>query len=285
MPATADRLKRRTATGLLYLVLALVSAVSLLPFLWVVLSSLKPHHELYSKHLTFLPHHYTLENYRQMVERMVGFGFYYRNSLLVSLGTVVLTLFVGSLAAYALARFRFRGEQLIFLVFLGTMMVPGEVGLIGQYELLSSYRLLNTLTGLTLSYSAFNLALTIFVMRNVFVGVPQELLDAARVDGCSWWETFWQIMVPLGASGLAAAGTLVFLNSWNEFIFALTMNNWTDEARTLPVGIQLLQGQWQHWDYGVLFSSVMLSFLPVIVLFLALQKTFMRGLTAGAVKG
>ena len=92
-------------------------------------------------------------------------------------------------------------------------------------------------------------------------------------------------MVPMGGSGLAAAGTLVFLNAWNEFIFALTMNNWTDEARTLTVGIQLLQGQWQHWDYGVLFASVMLSFLPVIILFLLLQKTFMRGLTAGAVKG
>jgi len=259
--------------------------VSLLPFLWVILSSLKPHDELYSKHLTFLPHAYTLQNYTQMVERMVGFGLYYRNSVLVSVGTVVLTLFVGSLAAYALSRFRFKGDQVLFLIFLGTMMVPGEVGLIGQYELLSTYKLLNTLTGLTLSYTAFNLALTVFVMRSVFIAVPQELLDAARVDGCSWWETFWQIMIPLGASGLAAAGTLVFLAAWNEFIFALTMNNWTDEARTLPVGIQLLQGQWQHWDYGVLFASVMLSFLPVIILFLFLQKYFMRGLTAGAVKG
>jgi len=262
-----------------------VSAGSLLPFVWVILSSLKSHEELYSKHLTFLPQQWTLANYEQMFTRMVGFGLYYRNSLLVSFGTVVLTLFVGSLAAYALSRFRFRGDRVLFLIFLGTMMVPGEVGLIGQYELLSAYHLLNTLTGLTLSYSAFNLALTIFIMHNVFTGVPQELLDAARVDGCSWWESFWQVMIPLGAAGLAAAGTLVFLNAWNEFVFALTMNNWSDEARTLPVGIQLLQGQWQHWDYGVLFCSVMLSFLPVIVLFLLLQKYFMRGLTAGAVKG
>ena len=285
MAVTTDKVKRYTASGLLYLVLAVVSALSLLPFLWVVLSSLKPHDELYSKHLTFWPHAWTLKNYTQMFERMVGFGLYYRNSVLVSVGTVVLTLFIGSLAAYALSRFRFKGDRALLVIFLGTMMVPGEVGLIGQYELLSSYRLLNTLTGLTLSYSAFSLALTIFVMHTVFVSVPQELLDAARVDGCSWWEGFWQIMIPMGASGLAAAGTLVFLNSWNEFIFALTMNNWSDEARTLPVGIQLLQGQWQHWDYGVLFSSVMLSFLPVIILFLLLQKYFMRGLTAGAVKG
>ena len=285
MTPSLDRARRGANRGLLYLVLAAVSAGSLLPFAWVILSSLKPHDELYSKHLTFWPQHWTWANYTQMFERMVGFGLYYRNSLLVSFGTVVLTLFVGSLAAYALARFRFRGDRLLFLVFLGTMMVPGEVGLIGQYELLSTYHLLNTLTGLTLSYSAFNLALTIFIMHSVFTGVPQELLDAARVDGCSWWESFWQVMIPLGASGLAAAGTLVFLSSWNEFIFALTMNNWSDEARTLPVGIQLLQGQWQHWDYGVLFSSVMLSFLPVIVLFLLLQKYFMRGLTAGAVKG
>jgi ABC-type glycerol-3-phosphate transport system permease component len=282
---TADKAKRWGNSASLYLVLIVVSVMSVLPFVWIILSSLKPHDELYSKHLTFFPQHYTLENYLKMFERMVGFGFYYRNSILVSFGTVILTLFAGSLAAYALSRFRFKGDQVIFLVFLGTIMVPGEVGLIGQYELLSAYKLLNTLTGLTLSYTAFNLALTIFIMRGVFASVPQEMLDAARVDGCSWWETFWRIMVPMGASGLAAAGTLVFLNAWNEFIFALTMNNWTDEARTLTVGIQLLQGQWQHWDYGVLFSSVMLSFLPVIILFLLLQKTFMRGLTAGAVKG
>lgn len=285
MAASMDRVKRQANTGLLYLLLLIISAISVLPFVWVVLSSFKPYSELYSKHLAFWPHHWTLDNYTKMLEKMVGFGYYYRNSILVSVATVLLTLFAGSLAAYALARFHFRGGQAILLIFLGTMMVPGEVGLIGQYELLSAYRLLNTLTGLTLSYTAFNLALTIFIMRSVFISVPQEMLDAARVDGCSWWESFWQIMVPMGASGLAAAGTLVFLNSWNEFIFALTMNNWSDQARTLPVGIQLLQGQWQHWDYGVLFASVMLSFLPVIVLFLFLQKTFMRGLTAGAVKG
>ena len=280
-----DKLKRYGNRSLLYLLLGGISVASVLPFVWIILSSLKPHEELYSKSLTFLPQSYTLVNYTTMFERMVGFGYYYRNSILVSFGTVILTLFAGSLAAYALSRFRFRGDQVVFLVFLATIMVPGEVGLIGQYELLSAYKLLNTLTGLTLSYTAFNLALTIFIMRNVFAAVPQEMLDAARVDGCSWWEAFWQIMIPMGASGLAAAGTLVFLNAWNEFIFALTMNNWTDEARTLTVGIQLLQGQWQHWDYGVLFSSVMLSFLPVILLFLLLQKTFMRGLTAGAVKG
>ena len=282
---TSDKARRYLNAGALYLVLLAISAASVLPFIWIILSSFKPHEELYSKELTFFPHHYTLINYIKMFQRMVGFGYYYRNSILVSVGTVILTLLAGSLAAYALSRFRFKGDQAVFLVFLATIMVPGEVGLIGQYELLSAYRLLNTLTGLTLSYTAFNLALTIFIMRSVFAAVPQEMLDAARVDGCSWWETFWQIMIPMGASGLAAAGTLVFLNAWNEFIFALTMNNWTDEARTLTVGIQLLQGQWQHWDYGVLFSSVMLSFLPVIILFLLLQKTFMRGLTAGAVKG
>lgn len=282
---TPDKLKRWSNRSILYAALALVSLASVLPFVWIILSSVKPHAELYSKTLTFFPQQYTLENYTKMFERMVGFGYYYRNSIIVSFGTVILTLFAGSLAAYALSRFRFKGDNAVFLLFLGTIMVPGEVGLIGQYELLSAYKLLNTLTGLTLSYTAFNLALTIFIMRGVFSSVPQEMLDAARVDGCSWWESFWRIMVPMGASGLAAAGTLVFLNAWNEFIFALTMNNWTDEARTLTVGIQLLQGQWQHWDYGVLFSSVMLSFLPVIILFLLLQKTFMRGLTAGAVKG
>ncbi|MBE9565713.1 MAG: carbohydrate ABC transporter permease, partial [Proteobacteria bacterium] len=203
MQVTLDKVRRRSNAALLYLVLTVISLLSVVPFLWIILSSLKPYDELYSKHLTFFPRHYTLVNYTTMFERMVGFDYYYRNTVLVSFGTVLLTLFAGSLAAYALARFRFKGDQVILLIFLGTIMVPGEVGLIGQYELLSSYRLLNTLTGLTLSYTAFNLAITIFIMRGVFASVPQELLDAARVDGCSWWESFWQIMVPMGASGLA----------------------------------------------------------------------------------
>ena len=117
-----DRARRYAGGGLRYLVLAAVSALSLLPFLWVILSSLKSHEELYSKHLTFWPHRWTWDNYTQMFERMVGFGLYYRNSVLVSLGTVVLTLFTGSLAAYALSRFRFRGDRALLLLFLGTMI-------------------------------------------------------------------------------------------------------------------------------------------------------------------
>jgi ABC-type glycerol-3-phosphate transport system permease component len=126
---TADKARRWANSASLYLVLIIISVISILPFIWIILSSFKPHDELYSKHLTFFPHQYTLDNYLKMFERMVGFGFYYRNSILVSFGTVILTLFAGSLAAYALSRFRFKGDQVIFLVFLGTIMVPGEVGL------------------------------------------------------------------------------------------------------------------------------------------------------------
>jgi ABC-type glycerol-3-phosphate transport system permease component len=128
------------------------------------------------------------------------------------------------------------------------------------------------------------MALVMFIMRNVFRSIPQDMIDAARIDGAGTWQIFWEIMLPLSKAGLVAAGVMTFLGAWNEFLFAVTMT-WSEKAQTLPVGIMMLRDQYQLWDYGMLFASVMLSFLPVMVLFVILQKQFIRGATAGAIKG
>lgn len=272
------------ATTVTWIILAAMVAINLCPFVWVVLSSFKPRSQIYSKEFTVLPERISGENYRNMFRNMIGFDRYYLNSFLVTVGTVVLTLVVGSLAAFAFARFKFPGRDVLFYVLIFSMFLPGEIALIGRFELFHRLRLLNKLSGLILAYSAGGLALVLFIMRNVFRAVPQEMIDAARIDGAGTWHIFWQIMIPLSKTGLVAAGIMTFMAAWNEFLFALTMT-WSNTARTLPVGIMMLRDQFEQWDYGMLFATLMLSFLPVMILFIVLQKQFIRGATAGAIKG
>jgi ABC-type glycerol-3-phosphate transport system permease component len=277
---------RRPGGGnlLVWTVLAAVVAVNLCPFFWAVLSSFKPGSEINSETFSLFPHRWTCENYRNMFYNMAEFARYYRNSILTTIATVVLTLFTGSLAAFALARFRFPGRDAIFYVLVFSMFLPGEIVLIGQFELFYRLRLLNKMTGLSLAYTAGGLGLVLFIMRNVFRAIPQDLLDAAEIDGASAWQVFWEIMVPLSGAGLVAAAVMTFMFAWNEFLFAVTAT-WSSKAQTLPVGIMLLRDQFQHWDYGMLYATLLLSFLPVMIVFVALQKQFIRGAIAGAVKG
>jgi len=278
--------KRRIGweTWVVCAILTAVVLVNLCPFLWVVLSSIKPSSEIYAKQVTFIPRDVTLDNYRQLFRHMIGFDRYYLNSLLVTVATVGLSLLVGSLAAFAFARFEFRGRDVLFYTLVFSMFIPGEVALIGRFELFSQLHLVNKLTGLVVAYTSGSLALVLFIMRNVFRGIPQDMIDAARIDGASLWQIFWEIMIPLSKTGLVAAGVLTFMGAWNEFLFALTIT-WSNSARTLPVGIMMLRDQYEHWEYGMLFATVMLSFLPVMILFIVLQKHFIRGVTAGAIKG
>lgn len=277
-------IKREWTQVLIWVVLAELVIINLGPFLWVVLSSFKPPAEISSEHLSLWPKDWTLQNYRNMADNMGGFGRFYLNSFLATIGTVGLTLLVGSLAAYGFARFRFRGREVLFYGLVFAMFLPGEIALIGRFELFFHFKLLNKLTGLILAYSASSMALVLFIMRNVFRSVPQEMIDSARIDGANTWEIFWDIMIPLSKTGLVAAGVLTFMAAWNEFLFAVT-TTWSKDAQTLPVGIMLLRGQFEHWSYGMLYATLMLSFLPVMILFIALQKHFIRGATAGALKG
>ena len=286
-PAFKPARGRRARAGrpwVTWTILAALVALNLLPFFWVVLSSFKPTSEIHTKDLTFIPRQVTLNNYRNLFRNMIGFDRYYLNSLLVTIGTVGLSLLIGSLAAYGFARFEFRGREILFYTLVFAMFLPGEIALIGRFELFFRLRLINKLSGLVLAYTAGSMALVLFIMRNVFRGIPQEMIDAARIDGAGTWQIFWEIMIPLSKTGLVAAGVLTFMGAWNEFLFALTIT-WSNAARTLPVGIMMLRDQYQHWEYGMLFATVMLSFLPVMILFIVLQKQFIRGATAGAIKG
>jgi ABC-type glycerol-3-phosphate transport system permease component len=269
-----------------YTILILTAILGMIPFVWVIYASFMPTPDINAGLLW--PRGgagaFSWDNYHRVFAKMEGFGTYYLNSIILATFGTFLTLLVGSMAGFAFAKFHFPGKKALFLMFILTIMIPGEVTLMGVFHMLLKLKLYDTLTALLAGYTAANLVLTLFIMRNVFMTVPNDLIDAARIDGASVWQIFWQVMIPVGANGLAAAAVLVFLNIWNEYIFALTMTV-SDHARTLPVAIPLLQLQWQLKDTGALFATVMLSFLPVTVAFVFLQKYFVRGLTAGAVKG
>jgi ABC-type glycerol-3-phosphate transport system permease component len=265
-------------------ILAVIVLIDLFPFCWVVLSSFKPRSEIYSETVRVFPDKWTVSNYTTMLHNISGLGRYYRNSFLVTAATVGLTLFVGSLAAFVFARYKFPGREPLFYILVFSMFLPGEIALIGRFELFFHLKLLNKLSGLVLAYTAGGMAFVLFIMRNVFRSVPQEMIDAARIDGASSWEIFWEIMIPLSKPGLVAVAVITFMRVWNEFLLAVTIT-WSDKAQTLPVGIMLLRSQFEHWDYGMLFATLMLSFVPVMILFIILQKQFIRGATQGALKG
>lgn len=276
----------------LWAILLAVALLSVLPFAWIVCGSLKPHLEIQRGNVwPWQPYevekpagqHVTLDNYRKIADRLSGLPTYYFNTVYLATAGTFLSLLLGSLAAYGFAHFRFAGNKLLFTLLLLTIMIPGEVTLIGEYELMFKLRLYDRIAGLLTAYVAGHLLLVIFIMRNVFLSIPQDLTDAAMIDGAGTWRIFWDVMVPIGRNGLAACAILTFLGIWNEFLFALTFTS-TEGVRTLPVGITMLKGQWGLFNSGVLFATVLLSFLPIVLVFILLQKYFVRGLSAGALK-
>jgi len=294
--------ERKSVSFTFWLILLAIALLSVLPFLWIILGSLKPHLEIQRGQLwpwqsytaqkpagpgqppREVSQHVTADNYRRIFQKLSGLPTYYFNTFYLSAAGTFLALFVGTLAAYGFAQFKFAGSRLLFMLLLLTIMIPAEVTLIGRYELMFQLRLYDKIVGLLISYVAGSLLLVIFIMRNVFASISQDITDAAMLDGASSWKIFWEVMVPMGGNGLAACGILTFLNIWNEFLFALTFTS-MDKVRTLPVGIFMLKGQFGLFNSGVLFATVLLSFLPIVLVFILLQKYFVRGLSMGALKG
>ena len=295
--------QRKGVSFTLWAVLLAVGLLSILPFVWIVIGSFKPHLEIQKGNLwpwqsyevqkppaepggqpVKTTERVSLRNYKEIFTKLSGLPTYYFNTLWLAGTGTFLALLVGALAAYGFAHFRFLGNKLLFTLLLLTIMIPAEVTLIGRYELMFQLRLYDRIVGLLIAYVAGNLLLVIFIMRNVFVSIPRDLVDAALIDGASTWQVFWEVMVPIGRNGLAACAVLTFLNIWNEFLFALTFTSMS-KVRTLPVGIMMLKSQFGTFESGVLFATVLLSFLPIVIVFILLQKYFVRGLSAGALKG
>ncbi|HEX6267970.1 MAG TPA: carbohydrate ABC transporter permease [Burkholderiales bacterium] len=261
--------------------LALLAAYCLAPFLWQVVTSLKPATELTSLP-PLLPSRVTFEHYAAIFTghpllRLAA------NSAAVALGTTVLALALGALAAYAVSVLRMRGRAAILGVVLAVSMFPPIATVSPLFLLLNALGLRDTLAALVLTYSTFSLPLAVWLLASFFDALPRELYVAARMDGCSAFGALWRVVLPLAAPGILAAGLLVFIFAWNEFLFALSFTA-TEASRTLPVGIALFPGL-HEIPYGEIAAASVLATLPVVALAFAFQRRIVEGLTAGAVKG
>lgn len=257
---------------------------SLAPFLWQVVTSIKPSDELTRVPPTYWPLHPTLASYWRIFQTR-PFAVYILNSFIVSVGTTALCTALGTLAAYAFARLDLPGGRWAVRAILAMSLFPGTLLVVPLYKMIQTVGLLNNPLGLILPYTALNLPFSIWVLMTFFKQIPSDIEEAAQVDGFSRWGTLWRIIFPLSAPAVATTAILVFIFSWNEFLLALTFMS-RDAARTVPVGIAMLSGVTIYevpWDQ--ISAAVVLTTLPVVAMVLAFQRRIIEGLTAGAVKG
>jgi putative chitobiose transport system permease protein len=277
----ARRPGRLVQNGMWYLVMSALAVITVFPFAWMLLTSIKgPADVLTSVPPQFLPSDPTIANYVKVWDSLPIPSFFL-NSLTVAVAVGALNVLVASLAAYPLAKMRFRGREAIFYALLATLIVPAQLTYIPSFILsVNVFHYYDTLAALIFPnlVSAFN----IFLLRQAFRGVPNDLLDAARVDGAGEWRIWWQILLPIVRPSLAAVAIFTFVTSWNDFLWPSLMLH-TPSGMTLPVGLAALQGFFSS-DSRSIAAGVTMTVLPILLFFVAVQRYFVRGL-AGAVKG
>jgi N,N'-diacetylchitobiose transport system permease protein len=285
---TRARTARKTRRFGLNTLGVLVALVTLFPIFWMISTAFKPSQEIYSLTPRLLPAHPTLGNFSAVMSGQAsGIGsvwLFFRNSLLVTVSTVVLASVISLLASVAVARFRFRFRASYLIMLLIVQMLPQQAMVIALFLDFRSLGLLDNLAGLILVYTAFSIPVTIWMLRSFVAAVPREMEEAAAIDGAGPMRIFWRIMLPLVAPGLVATSVFAFIFAWNEFIFALTFLG-TDTAKyTLPIYVTYFYGRGTV-DWGSIMASSTLFTLPVLVFFLIVQRRMTNGLMAGAVKG
>jgi ABC-type glycerol-3-phosphate transport system permease component len=268
--------------GWMYAAMIAVSVFALFPIYWVVITSLKPRSEIFTKTPDLWPTDPQWDQYpRVWGEGHVGRAL--MNSLIVAGGMTIVCLIVAAMAAYALSRFDIPLKRVLMMLVLMTQMFPLVVLVIPLFIVMRNAQLLGTYAGLVVSYLAFTAPLAIWVMRGFLVGIPAELEHAARTDGATRLGSMWRVMLPLAAPGLATTAVLCFLEGWKEFMLALTFMN-EESRKTLPVTLQSFVGRGDT-DWGAVMATSVIYTLPVVVVFILLRKHLMRGTMAGAVKG
>jgi multiple sugar transport system permease protein len=278
--ARPPRRRDRVARTVLHVVLGLGLLAVVGPFVWMALSSVKPEAEIREVPPTWWPHTFTLDNFRELFSRL-DFPLYFLNSALVATAVTVGNLFFCSLLGYALAKLRYPGRRLLFLVVLGMLMVPGMVTFVPQFVLVSNMGLTNTYAGLILPFLAGPFG--VFLMRQFLQSIPDELIEAARVDGAGEFRIFWRVVLPLCRPALATLGILTFLASWNNFLWPLVVAT-TEDKYTLPVALALYSVGQNRTDFGLLLAGAVVVVLPVLVVFLFLQRHFLRGIATTGLK-
>ena len=279
---TRNRRAAATLPWLRWLVLALGALAVLYPMGLFLINSLKTNAEFVVAPLA-LPSYWAFENYLEAwnkanMARLIG------NSVLVSVATTILTVLLASMMAFGLHAFRFRGQGALLASVVMTLTIPAQVYIIPLYIVVISLKLTNNHLALILPYTAGALPLAVVLFRNYFAGLPNELIDAARMDGSSNLDIYWRILMPLARPAVGAVGIFTFVGAWNEFFLALVFIQ-RKELYTLPLGTQVFATSEYSIDFTLLFAAFSISMLPMVIVYLLLQRQFIAGIAGGALKG
>ena len=279
---TSHRAPSRLNRILVYGTLIILVLICLFPFYWMVLTSLRTPRGVYVRELMLIPQNLTLDNYRFIFnERPVAI--WLRNSVLVALATSSISVVIGVLAGYSLVRLSYLGNRTMAKTILFTYLLPGSLLFIPLFILMSTLHLVNTVWALLLAYQTFNVPFCTWLILGYFRTIPEELEDAARIDGCSRMGVLFRIILPLSAPGVVTAFIFGFTNSWNEFLFATVLVK-SKDMQTLPSGLgSFLLGDVFLW--GPLMAAAIVTTVPPIILFIVVQRYVVSGMTLGSVKG
>lgn len=266
-------------TFIKYFVAIFFAVLSLFPFLWVILNSFKSNKEIFASPFS-LPASFGFHNYLEAWST-AKIGNYFLNSMVISFSAVFIMCVLAAMSSYYIARVT-KSNKLYGYFMLG-IMIPIHAMLIPTFIMLRQVNLLNTRLGLTIVYCAVNLALSVFILVGFMKGIPKEIEEAADIDGANIYQTFWSLILPISKPGIATIATLSFLNTWNDFLYAQVLIS-NPVLKTLTQGIQNLKGQYST-DYGLMSAGLVITIIPVTVIYILFQEQVVKGMTAGAVKG
>lgn len=284
-PQSQRRISIVITRGLLYFICITLAILFLFPIVWTITSSIKPPAEAIASPPALLPSRISFENYAKLNQYGDGVRQYAINTVGVAVMTVIGTVILSTLAGFGFSRFSFPAKNLLFVMILATLMIPFQSILIPLFLILTNLKLHNTLFGLALVYITFQLPFGVFIMRNTFDTVPREIEEAALLDGCSSLSMLYRVMLPIVRPGVVTVGIYAFLNAWNEFLAALIFMT-RESMFTLPILLVTVRsGYYGAIDWGALQAGVTITILPCIILFLLLQRYYVRGLMGGATKG
>lgn len=276
--------KKSVSNITVFVLLFIISFIFIIPFLWTFLTSIKPDEEIYSAVLTLFPKKFYIGHYTGIFTKLGNFLKYFSNSVIVSFWSVFLNVLLASTLGYSFSKFQYWGRDFFLGFVLLIITLPYVIYLIPIYIMQSRFDLIDTRLGLILPYTATNLPMSVFIMRGQFNGVPNEMMEAARIDGATHWQTFTRVMLPIVKPGIATVIIMTFITVWGEFTYARTLCT-TARSQTLAVGITFLRDEAASWQYGTLTATIIMSLIPVLIIFLSMQKYFIKGIMAGAVKG
>lgn len=265
---------------LTYLLLFLGAVITIAPFLWMFFTSFKPESETFLFPPRLLPIHPTLEAFRTLFQR-INFGRTFFNSSFITITFTIINMFICSLAGYAFAKLKFIGRDKLFYLFLATVMIPGQVTMIPSFMVLRKLGLLNSYFGLIIPGSAS--VFGIFLVRQFMLSLPDDLLDAARIDGCNEFHIYWHIILPLLRPVLVTIALFSFMGAWNDFLWPLIVMT-SESMYTIPVALAMLNGE-HNTEWALLMAGAVIVTLPVLILFISLQRYFIEGIAHTGIKG